>query len=489
MNSTTRRDLLANYAGRVVSVLASLAVLPSYRDLLGPERFGVVAFFTMIQSLLATLDAGLGAAFLQRISRTLGDEARRHELPDVVATFAALAAVLALVTAALVAAASPAIPPLLRVHESTSRETTIATLAMAIVLASWWPTTFFQGALLHLGRQPESNATNATFAVLRAALTYGALRWWDASLLGFSAPQACLSLAQVSFLAARVRMALPAGALGIPRAAMVRAEISTAIALGGASLLGIVITNTDRVAITALRPVADLGTYGFATLAMTAAAQVIAPVYATYYPRLCELRDPVALEQVYLEAHRAALSLALPVTLSLAAYGPTILQLWTGDVGVAAAAGQALTILSLAAAVNAPLQIVLALAYALQRAGDVARLQTVGALVFGLVCPALVWRFGIDGAASATLLFNLALAIPFSLRTHRALGTGATTRRWLETVVPTVAPIVLVTAVGAWIARATDTLSLQLATTVLGSFTTGAIGLAHLGQARAQPAR
>lgn len=487
MVPAARRDLIANYAGRATSVLAGLVVLPLYRDLLGPERFGVVAFFAMIQSLLATLDAGLGAAFLQRISRTRGEPGRQHELPDVVATFAALAGALAVATAALLSAFAPLVPSILRVEPEIVTETASAGVAMAGVLAAWWPTTLLQGALLHLGRQPESSMMGASFAVLRAVATYVILKWVDASLLGYALPQAGLGLLQALVLLARVRAALPDGQLGSPRGAMLRAELPAALALGTASLLGILGTNVDRAALTALRPVAELGTYGFATIAVTAVTQISAPVLATYYPRLCEANTPRSRESVYLEAHRVALALALPIALSLAAHSHTVLLLWTRDPIIEAEAGPALAILSLAVAFTAAHSVVVSLAYALQRAADVARIQGAAAVLHGIVCPLLVWRWGILGAALSNLFMHFGLSVVIALRTHGALEDSATSRRWLATMARIAVPMVVIALVGGAVGRASEDLAVRTVTALVGGVASALVGLRALRDRHAAP--
>jgi O-antigen/teichoic acid export membrane protein len=221
---------------------------------------------------------------------------------------------------------------------------------------------------------------------------------------------------------------------------------------------------------------------------MTASAQVIAPIHATYYPRLCELSDPEGRERVYLEAHSVAVALAWPVTLSLAAYAPTVLRLWTRDGSIEAAAGLPLSILSLAASVNAPLQVVLGLAYAMQRAPDVARMQTLGAIGFAIACPALVWRWGIGGAALATLGFNLTLAAIFVTRTHRALRGSGTTRRWLRTILPIAMPVAAIATVGAGLSWTTPSLAARAVIAGLGSVAAALAGVGMLRRLRAAQA-
>ncbi|MFX9664820.1 hypothetical protein ABTO78_19375, partial [Acinetobacter baumannii] len=50
-----RRNILANYAGSGVLVLAPLLALPGYLAALGPAQFGLVSFVVLLQSILGLM--------------------------------------------------------------------------------------------------------------------------------------------------------------------------------------------------------------------------------------------------------------------------------------------------------------------------------------------------------------------------------------------------------------------------------------------------
>ncbi|MGV2481796.1 UNVERIFIED_CONTAM: hypothetical protein IGO34_33920, partial [Salmonella enterica subsp. enterica serovar Weltevreden] len=63
-----RRNILANYAGSGVLVLAPLLALPGYLAALGPAQFGLVSFVVLLQTILGLMDAGLGQALVREFA-------------------------------------------------------------------------------------------------------------------------------------------------------------------------------------------------------------------------------------------------------------------------------------------------------------------------------------------------------------------------------------------------------------------------------------
>ncbi|MFZ1388640.1 MAG: oligosaccharide flippase family protein [Thiolinea sp.] len=63
-----RKNILANYIGTGATVLAPILALPWYLELLGKEQFGLISFIMILQSLLGLLDAGLSQILVREIA-------------------------------------------------------------------------------------------------------------------------------------------------------------------------------------------------------------------------------------------------------------------------------------------------------------------------------------------------------------------------------------------------------------------------------------
>ena len=60
--SSLRLNIAANYAGQMYSALIGLVMVPVYLKWMGPEAFGLIGFFALIQSWAQLLDLGFSAS-------------------------------------------------------------------------------------------------------------------------------------------------------------------------------------------------------------------------------------------------------------------------------------------------------------------------------------------------------------------------------------------------------------------------------------------
>lgn len=76
---TLKRNILANYVGAGVAVLAPVIALPWYLSVLGPKQFGLIGFMVMLQAVMGLLDAGMSQALVREITVRLDSpDGKRH---------------------------------------------------------------------------------------------------------------------------------------------------------------------------------------------------------------------------------------------------------------------------------------------------------------------------------------------------------------------------------------------------------------------------
>ena len=63
------RNIIANYASQIYVIVLGLAVVPLYLKYMGIEAYGLVGFFTMLQTWMTIFDFGLGPALGREASK------------------------------------------------------------------------------------------------------------------------------------------------------------------------------------------------------------------------------------------------------------------------------------------------------------------------------------------------------------------------------------------------------------------------------------
>lgn len=67
-----RRNIIANYASQLYSAGIGILILPLYIKYVGAEVYGLVGFFTMLQTWFALLDLGLTPTIARETARYHG---------------------------------------------------------------------------------------------------------------------------------------------------------------------------------------------------------------------------------------------------------------------------------------------------------------------------------------------------------------------------------------------------------------------------------
>ncbi len=423
------RNILANFSGRLFTGLLTLALVPAYLKFLGMEAYGLVAFFATLQVILSALDLGLSTTLNRELARLSALEGSAREARDLFRTAEAgywLAAGIAAAAAWPLSSVladhwfrSGALPP-----DVVRR----AAFLMLVAAASQFPFAAYSGGLMGLQRQVLLNVILIVGAALRGG---GAVL-----ILGFVSPtiEAFLSW---HIVAGGVQAALGAIALWncLPsaegrdrfRPALWRARWRFASGVGGVSLLGLMLSHTDKLILSRLLPLGEFGSYALAGLAASSLYIVIVPIFAGIFPRFSQLAaagDPGSVRELYHQCSQLLSVLVLPPALALVLYSREVMILWTGNPDTAVQTSGLVALLACGVALNGLVHA----PYALQLAHGWTRLALlVNAGAIALVIPLLLVLTRTRGAQGAALVW-VALNLGYLFLTvqlmHRKLLPG-----------------------------------------------------------------
>lgn len=175
----------------VVNIAISLLVLPFYLRFLGVDAYGLIAFYTVIQSVSQVLDMGLAPTMSREVARASG----RQHVSDLLHTLG----VVYLGIAVLIVVLSVVVAPWVGHHwldsKTLSPDTIIkAVLLMGLNLACRWPISLYQAALIGAHRLGLSSAISIVINVSGAIITIAILAYVSRSIEVFFLVQACMGL-------------------------------------------------------------------------------------------------------------------------------------------------------------------------------------------------------------------------------------------------------------------------------------------------------
>ncbi|RUL76748.1 lipopolysaccharide biosynthesis protein [Dyella choica] len=434
-----RSNLLANLFGQGWSALMALVFVPFYLHFIGASGFGLIGFFMTLSALLVIMDGGLGATVTREaVAYPLSTGADRRNLADMLRTVEVLFLLIALVIGIGLVALSPVladswlhVPP--EKYPDVSRGLTLAGIAIALQ----FPLAFYTGCWIGLQRQVSLNVVNAISTTCRGGGAVLLLWLYSPTVTVFFAWQCVASALTLSCFHVLVWKSLGSPKARFQLGSIHRTGRFTA-GVGLINVLGLLLTQLDKVILSRLLSLESFGYYMIAWSAGTLTLRATGPVFNTYYPRIAQLADGHGsnsdLQDTYLQAAGLLSVAVVPATLVLAFFGHTLLFAWTGSQVAANSASLPLTLISIGTMCNAFMH----LPYALQLAHKKTRLSLVQNLVAAALFPiltiTLVRQYGLQGAAWPWLLLNIGYMLFSAPLAYRKLLDSARKPWYLKCV-------------------------------------------------------
>jgi O-antigen/teichoic acid export membrane protein len=413
----------------VWSVLTQLICIPLYIKFMGIEAYGLIGFYLMLQAMLQILDFGLSPTINREMARYSAQPDRTSEARDLVHTLEIGYWLIGIIIGGVCIWASDWIAThWIKAGVVSTQNVSQAVKLMGLLAFFQWPLSFYQGGLTGLHRQVLLNIIRVVSTSLGSGGAVLVLWLISPTIRAFLLWQVAVNAVLVASLSFFLWKSLR------PVARASRFEMSAlrnvwrfAAGMSGITLLGLVLTQIDKLLVSRLLSLKLFGYYSLAWAAANGLLIVSGVVFNVIFPRMSAQvasGDEGGLRRTYHHGTQLMAILVLPMAAVLLLFSFDVLHLWTGRAETAAFTSPILATLIMGSAFNA----LLYLPYALQLAFGWTKLNLSAGLLSILVAvPAifpLTRSFGPVGAAAVWTVINtlnLLIVVPLM---HRRLLPG-----------------------------------------------------------------
>ncbi len=431
MNYPLKQNIVANYASQIYVTAVGILILPLYIKYMGAEAYGLVGFFTMLQTWFALLDVGLTPTIGRETARYNGGAmsalAYRQFFRALNIIFAGIAVIggggLWLLSDFIVA-------HWLNVAELPLDDVVLAVEIMAFSVALRWTGGLYRGVIAGFESLVWLSGFNALAATVRFLGVFLSMWLFGFTPFVFFMYQLVVALVELILVFIKAKKLLPrvdaAEAIGWsfrPVSSVIRFSLTIAFI----SSVWIFVTQADKLV---LSGILSLEEYGYFTLSVLVASGVIvaaSPIGMAVMPTMARLRAEGNNQEMMKVYHNATRLVSLiggcgAIVLSLCAKPLTML--WIGDAEIST---KITPIIQLYAAGNGFL-VVAALPYYLQYSLGDLRCHVIGSLGLAfLLLPLQVIaanEFGAVGAGVVWVSMNALFLLVWVAYTHRKLIPG-----------------------------------------------------------------
>ncbi|MCK9230765.1 MAG: oligosaccharide flippase family protein [Syntrophales bacterium] len=421
-----KKNIAANFAGSFWQALMAIIFIPLYIKFLGMEAYGLIGIFITLQALFLLLDAGLGATVNREMARLSAIPGKAQEMRDLVRSMEIIYWFIAVAIGLAIMLLSPYIAHYWVKPEQLSSEVVQRVmLIMGLAIAVQWPVSFYSGGLTGLQRQVLLSGVNSIIATLRWCGAVLVLWLVSPTIFTFFVWQIIVSILHVLMMRSFLWRSLPTSFKKSSfRGKLLLGVWRFAVGMSGISILGTLLTQTDKIILSKMLPLETFGYYTLAWMVASTLYRLIGPLFIAVYPRLTQLvsmRDEENTKRIYHKACQFMSVLILPVTAIIAFFSYEILLLWTQNPTTAENAHVLVSILIIGTALNGLMNI----PYALQLAHGWTRLAFyVNLVAVTAIVPLTIlmaWHYGAVGAAIVWVVLNSGYVLVAIQFMHRRL--------------------------------------------------------------------
>ncbi len=333
------QNIIANYVGRFWSFFSGFLFTPLYIYYLGFERFSIISFALVINSLMSVLDAGISST----LSREFALKDTSHSVKvRIFSTFEILYFAISLLIVVSIYFLSHQIAFIwLNLDKIDPVKVSYYLKIMGIGIAFEFLSNFYCGGLMGLEQQVKANYYKIGWGISRNAFVVIPLIYYP-FLDFFFIWQAIVSIIY-AFLIRRALIIQLNAKIAIFRKPIIDKEIlmRTWKFAGGIMLIGIVAsfnTQMDKLAISKILPIKILGYYVLAFTLSQSIVSLVTPISIAILPRFTALFSEKKIDEASNLFNKYSLLVSIFVLsfgCNIIVFSKDLIWIWTGNIVLA----------------------------------------------------------------------------------------------------------------------------------------------------------
>lgn len=432
MNPSVRKNAIANYVGQFYFIAIGLIMTPFYLKYLGAEAYGLIGFFTLLQTWLNLLDMGLTPTIGRQVAHSRGNASKFFELRKLIKSFELIFIIISvIVIIAITFASSWLAKDWINSESLTISTITYCITLMGIMIGLRWMTGLYRSGISGLEDQVWMNITSILLSTFRFFGALILIIYITNDVSHFFEYQIALGIIELFIYMFRLYKKIPASTMALPfiyfHWPSVKAVAPFALGIAYTAGLWIFVAQIDKLVLSGVLTLKEFAYFSLVMIVAGSINSLSGPISQAVQPRMTYLLSN-GKEQEMLVLYRAATQFVTLISMSVAVmvafYAEPLIYAWTGNKEAAVWANNILFWYALGNGILA----ILAFQYYLQVAHGKLKLHVQGATLSAVLdIPVMIYfalHYGALGAGIAWFVLRLIWLLLWTPIVHNRFAKG-----------------------------------------------------------------
>lgn len=426
-----KNNIIANYTSHIYVTLVGIVMVPLYLKYMGPEAYGLVGFFSMLQAWFNLLDMGLTPTIARETARFRGGALDALSFRRLVRALEGVFFAVALTGGGILLLSSGLIATdWLHTQQLPLSEVQSSIQMMAITVSFRWMSGLYRGQISGSERLVWLSGYNSVIATIRfigVLVVLILVSSTPTAFFGYQLWVALIEFAGLMVKSSRLLPPVPDGERAAWSWAPLKPILKFSLTIAFTSSVWVLVTQTDKLVLSKILPLAEYGYFTLAVLVASGVMMISGPVSSAIMPRMAKMEaegDHAGLIRIYRQSTQLVAVIAGAACVTVSFCAEPLLLAWTGDKVLVQHAVRILVLYTIGNGILA----ISAFPYYLQYAKGNLRLHLIGNAGFmALLIPAVIWsasHYGGIGAGYAWMTMNLIYLIIWVPIIHSKLEPG-----------------------------------------------------------------
>jgi len=405
--------LLINLFSRVWVIFAGILVVPIYLKFLGKEAYGLISFYTVLSGSLTLLDLGLSTALTRQVAIYYSKSSTQANLSSLIKSVEIIYLSIGIFAGLTVIFSSNFIIAYwLKIDTLSVSDVKWGVISMGILFAIQWPLSVYNGILNGVGKQQTQGMLNILGTFLRTICIIPFLYFGFNNLHFFFTWQVVMSLIFTIIARLTIRQfLLPSNGFSFKELHLIKKFASGMFSI---SLITFFLTQIDRLLLSKLVSLTELGFYNIAYMLGTSVNFIISTLQLLLLPALSSViasGEKQKTLQVYTQFVKMVSVFGSVTGFFLIFFGKDLVIFWTKDPNIAASIYPTLIAITAGSMLNG----IMVVPYNFMLAKGITRYTFIQNIIVALISVPLTYililKFGILGAGLVWGIINFSYVI------------------------------------------------------------------------------